>query len=80
MVPVGAVLYFAFDAVLAFESLASKALAFSAGTFLYVAVSDLLPHVNRHGKDNRGRNLLALAAGLLLMLALARVMEMPGHS
>nr|QKW93894.1 zinc ABC transporter permease [Vitiosangium cumulatum] len=79
MVPVGAVLYFAFDSVLRFESLASKALAFSAGTFLYVAVSDLLPHVNRHGKDNRGRNLVALAVGLLLMLVLAQVTELPGH-
>ena len=79
MVPVGAVLYFAFDAVLRFEALAPRALAFSAGTFLYVAVSDLLPHVNRHGKDNRGRNLLALGAGLLVMLALARVADFPGH-
>jgi zinc and cadmium transporter len=79
MVPLGAVLYFAFDAVLRFEALAPRALAFSAGTFLYVAVSDLLPHVNRHGKDNRVRNLVALIAGLLLMLALARVAEHPGH-
>ena len=75
MVPAGAVLYFAFDAVLRFEALAPRALAFSAGTFLYVAVTDLLPHVNRHGKDNRGRNIVALTAGLLVMLALARVAE-----
>ena len=78
MVPVGAVLYFAFDAVLRFEALAPRALAFSAGTFLYVAVSDLLPHVNRHGKDNRGRNIVALGVGLLVMLALAKV-DFPGH-
>jgi zinc and cadmium transporter len=73
MVPIGAGLYFAFDAVLSFDSLAARALAFSAGTFLYVAVSDLLPHVNRHGKDRMGRNLVALAMGVLLMLALAQV-------
>jgi zinc and cadmium transporter len=79
MVPVGAALYFAFDAVLRFQRLAPLALSFSAGTFLYVAVSDLLPHVNRHGKDNKGRNLVALAVGLLLMLALARFTEIPGH-
>ncbi|MFY0580246.1 ZIP family metal transporter [Cystobacter fuscus] len=79
MVPLGAVLYFAFDAVLRFESLAPRALAFSAGTFLYVAVTDLLPHVNRHGKDNKARNLVALMLGLVLMLALARVAEFPGH-
>jgi zinc and cadmium transporter len=77
MVPLGAGLYFAFDAVLRFEALAARALAFSAGTFLYIAVSDLLPHVNRHGRDRRGRNLVALAAGLLLMFALARVVGDP---
>lgn len=75
MVPAGAVLYFGFDAVLRFEKFSPWALAFSAGTFLYIAVSDLLPHVNRHGKERRGSNLLALLAGLLLMLALAQVGE-----
>lgn len=82
MVPAGALLYFLFDAMLQFESLAAKALAFSAGTFLYIAVSDLLPHVHRHGKDQPGRNVLALFAGLLLMFLLARLMghpEHPGH-
>jgi zinc and cadmium transporter len=79
MVPVGALLYITFDTVLRFEALAPRALAFSAGSFLYVSVSDLLPYVNRHGKDNRGRNLVALAAGLLLMLALAQVVKVPGH-
>ncbi len=73
MVPVGAGLYFAFDAVMRFEALAARALAFSAGTFLYIAVSDLLPHVNRHGKDRPGRNILALGAGLVLMFVLAQV-------
>jgi len=72
MVPLGVLLYWAFDAALNFEHLAARALAFSAGTFLYIAVSDLLPHVNRHGKDRKTRNLIALALGLLLMLALAR--------
>jgi zinc and cadmium transporter len=75
MVPVGAVLYFISEAVLRIEKFSPWALAFSAGTFLYIAVSDLLPHVNRHGKDRRAINLVALGAGLLLMLALARVTE-----
>ncbi|WIG99050.1 ZIP family metal transporter [Myxococcus sp. SDU36] len=79
MVPAGALLYFLFDAMLQFESLAAKALAFSAGTFLYIAVSDLLPHVHRHGKDQPGRNVLALFVGLLLMFLLARLMGHPGH-
>ncbi|MBF5044351.1 ZIP family metal transporter [Aggregicoccus sp. 17bor-14] len=75
MVPLGAALYFGFDAVVKHEAFAARALAFSAGTFLYIAVSDLLPHVNRHGKDRKGRNLVALAVGLLVMLALARFTE-----
>jgi len=79
MVPAGAVLYFLFDALLHLESLGAKALAFSAGTFLYIAVSDLLPHVHRHGKDQPGRNVLALLVGLLLMFLLARLMGHPGH-
>jgi hypothetical protein len=29
--------------------------------------------VNRHGQDRKGRNLVALTLGLLLMLALSRV-------
>jgi zinc and cadmium transporter len=73
MVPLGALLYAAFDAAVHHEAFAARALAFSAGTFLYIAVSDLLPHVNRHGQDRKGRNLVALAFGLLLMLALSRV-------
>jgi zinc and cadmium transporter len=79
MVPIGAGLYFAFDAVLSFESLAARALAFSAGTFLYVAVLDLIPHVNRHGRDRWMRNLVALTTGLLLMLALAQVTQHGVH-
>ncbi|MFY1830156.1 ZIP family metal transporter [Myxococcus fulvus] len=79
MVPAGALIYFGFDAVLRFESMAPKALAFSAGTFLYIAVSDLLPHVHRHGKDQPGRNVLALFVGLALMFALARLVGHPAH-
>lgn len=75
MVPVGASLYFVSDAALRFEKFSPWALAFSAGTFLYIAVSDLLPHVSRHGKDRQGRNLVALIAGLLLMLLLSQVTE-----
>ena len=75
MVPIGAGLYFVSDAALEFEKFTPWALAFSAGTFLYIAVSDLLPHVSRHGKERQGRNLVALIGGLLLMLALARVTE-----
>jgi len=73
MVPVGAGFYFVLDAALRFGRFAPQALAFSAGTFLYIAVSDLLPHVNRHGKEGRGRNIAALAVGVLLMFALTLI-------
>lgn len=73
MVPAGAALYFGLDASLGFGRFAAHALAFSAGTFLYIAVSDLLPHVNRHGKDGRFRNIAALVLGLFVMFALTLV-------
>lgn len=73
MVPLGAALFFALDAVVQFEHLAAHAVAFSAGTFLYIAVSDLLPNVNRHGKQYRTRNVLALIAGLALTFIVALI-------
>ncbi len=75
MVPVGAILYFGLNVALRLTSLAPQALAFSAGTFLYIAVSDLLPHINRHGKEGRSRSVLALGLGLVLMYALTFVSE-----
>jgi zinc and cadmium transporter len=75
MVPAGALIYLGLNRVLRFTHFAPQALAFSAGTFLYIAVSDLLPHVNRHGKQGRARTLLALILGLLVMFALTFVTE-----
>lgn len=75
MVPFGVLLYFAFGVVLPLTALAPKALAFSAGTFLYIAVSDLLPHVNRHGKEGRLVNIASMAFGLLVMFGLTYVTE-----
>jgi zinc and cadmium transporter len=77
MVAVGAALYLALNSILKFELVAPRALAFSAGTFLYIAVSDLLPHVNRHGKEHRLRNIGGLGAGLAMMFALT---FLTGHS
>lgn len=75
MVPAGAILYFALDRMITFQAFAPLALAFSAGSFLYIAVSDLLPHVNRHGKDERFRGVAGLLVGLGLMLALSFVLD-----
>lgn len=79
MVPVGSLLYLGLQSVVPFGDIAPRALAFSAGTFLYIAVSDLLPHVNRHGTTDRLRNVLALLAGLALMFALTFVSHPHPH-
>lgn len=77
MVPIGALLYFGLDAALEFSNFASRALSFSAGTFLYIAVSDLLPRVSRHGKDKRLKSIVGFLAGLLLMFGLTFVTHHP---
>lgn len=79
MVPLGAVGYFGLAEVVAFERFTPFALAFSAGSFLYIAVSDLLPHINRHGKDKRVVHVLGMIGGLGVMLALALFLEGHGH-
>jgi zinc and cadmium transporter len=54
------------------------ALAFTAGTFLCIAASDLLPELQFHSHD-RGKLSLALLAGILLA-ALIGQFERQGHS
>lgn len=80
MVPLGAAAYELLGAFLPIEEHASWVLAFSAGAFLYVAVADLLPNVNRHGKQGRSLQIAALAAGLLVMFALSFFTEHPSHA
>lgn len=79
MVPAGAVLYFGAARLIPFERFAPFALGFSAGSFLYIAVSDLLPHINRHGKGGRLSHLAGMLLGLGLMLGLAFALEGHGH-
>ena len=79
MVPVGALLWFGLYAVVPFEKFSPLALAFSAGSFLYIAVSDLLPPINRHGKAKRLRNVLGLLLGLGLMAVLSVVLMSHEH-
>jgi len=54
-----------------------SALAFSAGTFLCIATSDLLPELQFHAHD-RGKLTLALFAGLALAALIGRF-ESSGH-
>ncbi|HYV44269.1 MAG TPA: ZIP family metal transporter [Myxococcaceae bacterium] len=70
MVPLGALLYYGLEQVAHWPRLTPAALAFSAGTFLYIAVSDLLPHIQRHGRDRKLANIGGLLAGLVMMFAL----------
>ncbi|HVT82018.1 MAG TPA: ZIP family metal transporter [Phycisphaerae bacterium] len=78
MVPVGAFLFVflghSFEAKLQTQFVGA-ALAFSAGTFLFIALSDLLPEVQFHRHD-RGKLFAALLAGVALM-GLIAVLE--GH-
>ena len=46
-------------------------IAFSAGGFLYVAMSDLIPDLHRNARDpNPVRQTLLIAAGIATMLLL----------
>lgn len=79
MVPAGAMLYFGLAEVVRFERFSPWALAFSAGTFLYIAVSDLLPRINRHGPRDRVQNVTGFVIGLVVMYLVARVVGDHSH-
>jgi zinc and cadmium transporter len=69
MVPVGAAAFMLTSGSIAEElesQLTGFALSFSAGTFLFIALSDLLPEVQFHRHDRVPLS-LALIAGVLLM-------------
>lgn len=69
MVPVGALLYLLLRTAVDLHALAPRALAFSAGTFLHLALADLLPQVHREPLLRRAGG-LALALGVGAMWAL----------
>ncbi len=78
MVPLGAFLFLGTNGTIGAQmqtQLVGAALAFSAGTFLFVALSDLLPEVQFHRHD-RGKLFAALLGGVALM-GLIAVLE--GH-
>ena len=69
MIPAGVVLFVVGSAGIgatAASSLTAGALAFSAGTFLCIALSDLLPELQFHSHD-RLKLSAALLAGVVLM-------------
>jgi zinc and cadmium transporter len=73
LIPIGVALFFAglsFAGQDATERITAAALAFSAGTFLCIALSDLLPELHFHAHD-RVKLSLSLLAGLLLMFIAA---------
>jgi zinc and cadmium transporter len=69
MVPLGAGLYVVLRETVHVERFTAIALAASAGTFLHLSLSDILPDLHRSG-TSRWRLSGALVAGVLLMAAL----------
>jgi zinc and cadmium transporter len=69
MVPVGAGLYLLLRELVEVETFTSFALAASAGTFLHLSFSDILPDLHRRGRS-RWQLMGAIALGLAVMWAL----------
>jgi zinc and cadmium transporter len=69
MVPAGAAIFLVVDRLVAASSFTAVALAASAGSFLQLSLSDILPDLHRRGGD-RWKISLALLAGLAVMWAL----------
>ena len=81
LIPVGVFLFYLGQAALAAHldaSLTGCVLAFSAGTFVCIALSDLLPEVQFHSHD-RLKLFLAVLLGTALMWATALVEHPPAH-
>ena len=69
MVPVGAGVYVLLRETVHVEQFTSLALAASAGTFLHLSLSDILPDLHRRGAS-KWRLSAAMVAGVALMGAL----------
>ena len=67
-----ALIIFAGQSLVPSPSLISAVLAFSAGLFLCIALSDLLPEIHFHSHD-RGKMAVMLLLGVLLSLAIGMV-------
>jgi zinc and cadmium transporter len=75
MVPLGAAIFVVLDRVVHVQRFTAVALAASAGSFLQLSLSDILPDLHRRGGD-RWRISLALLGGLAAMWVLRSL----GHS
>jgi len=72
MLPVGALLYFLLSGIVSHEVFGPRALGFSAGTFLHLAVADLIPDLHRRRADRLSLS-AALVAGIVLMWAVGQL-------
>lgn len=72
MIPAGAAAYALAGRAVPAQEFTPAAIAFSAGTFLHLALSDLLPDVHRRA-GTRAPPMVALLAGIGLMWAIARI-------
>jgi zinc and cadmium transporter len=80
MIPIGAIAFYGISDSLdegVAKMLIGAALAFSAGTFLFIALSDLLPEVQFHRHD-RVPLFTALLAGVVFMGGIAYLEDMGG--
>jgi zinc and cadmium transporter len=77
MVPLGAAVYLAVRGVVTAPAFTSFALAASAGTFLHLAFSDILPDLHRRG-GSKLKLSASLLAGIAAMWALRLVNHGPG--
>ncbi len=76
-VPLGAVLVRSFGAV--HPQFIGAALAFSAGTFLHVSLSDLLPHVHEHA-ERQWPIVVSFLLGLAAMWGVELFVHQHGHA
>ncbi len=75
MIPAGAIVYLTAGRWMGARDLTPAAIAFSAGTFLHLALSDILPDVHRRG-GSRLVTTTSIVAGVGLMWAISRI----GHA
>jgi len=74
MVPLGAALYLAVRGLVHAPNFTAYALAASAGTFLHLALSDILPDLHR-----RGTSKLTLSAALLVGVSMMGALRLVAH-